>query len=127
MADHSVTRSAVIPASPEDVWEALTDPARLEDWFADEVEADGFEPDAEVVFRWDDSEERPAIVEEVDAPRRLTFRWRAGGDESHVAFSLEPERAGTRVTVVETGSSEAARTWAPRMRALASVAALALV
>ena len=45
-----VTRELVLPAPPEEVWEALTDPERLEEWFANEVERDG---DA-LVYRWGD-------------------------------------------------------------------------
>ncbi len=79
----AVTRSVVVPAAVEDVWDALTDPGRLEDWFADEVEAAGFEPDDEVVFRWhEDDEERRAVIEDVDAPRRLVFRWDASRRQS---------------------------------------------
>src|ERR671933_1655180 len=35
-----VTREIVVPAPPEEVWEALTEPERLEEWFANEVELD---------------------------------------------------------------------------------------
>jgi len=33
-----VRREIVFPAEPAEVWEALTEPERLEDWFATEVE-----------------------------------------------------------------------------------------
>ena len=125
MSGTAVIRSVLVPARPEEIWEALVDPARLEEWFADEVEAEALEPDAEVVFRWDDGDERRAVVEEVDAPRQLTFRWEAGGEESRVAFILEREEAGTCVTVVESGLALARGAWGPRMHALAHVAALA--
>ncbi len=123
MSRRSVTRSVVVPASVEDVWDALTDPSRLEDWFADEIDADEIEPDAEVVFRWHEGdEERRAVIEDVEAPRRLAFRWAARGDESRVVFELDDEAAGTRVTVVETGGIAARAFWAPRMSSLASAA-----
>ncbi len=123
MSQRVVTRSVVVPAPVEDVWDALTDPDRLEDWFADEIDADEIEPDAEVVFRWHEGdEERRAVIEDVEAPRRLAFRWAARGDESRVVFELDDEAAGTRVTVVETGEIEASASWAPRMSSLASAA-----
>jgi uncharacterized protein YndB with AHSA1/START domain len=107
MSDGVVTRSVLIPAAAEDVWDALVDPSRLEDWFADEVDdggTGGLVRDGEVVFRWDDGCERFGVVEEVDGPRRLAFRWaEAGGEETEVAFELAEEGAGTRVTVVESG------------------------
>jgi uncharacterized protein YndB with AHSA1/START domain len=67
------------------------------------------------------------VVEEVEAPGRLVFRWSGSdGDESKVAFTVVEEAAGTRVTVVESGltvRSAAARSagpagWGPRMHAL---------
>ncbi len=131
-----VTRSVLIPAAPEDVWDALIDPSRLAEWFADEIEADELVPDAEVVFRWDDGRERHGVVEEVDEPERLVFRWSgAGGDESQVAFDLVEEAVGTRVTVVETGLTRRSvagrgvaggRSWGPRLRALALCCASAV-
>jgi uncharacterized protein YndB with AHSA1/START domain len=120
-----VTRSLLIPAAPEDVWEALIDPSRLAEWFADEIDAAELVPEAEVVFRWDDGRQRHGVVEEVDEPERLVFRWSGSdGEESQVAFDLVEEAAGTRVTVVETGLTRRSvagrgRSWGPRLRALA--------
>jgi uncharacterized protein YndB with AHSA1/START domain len=69
-----VTRELVLPAPPAEVWEALTDSDRLEEWFANDVELDP-EPGGEGVFRWEDGEIRRAHVEEVEAGRRFSFRW----------------------------------------------------
>ena len=33
-----IRREIVLPARREDVWEALTDPERLADWFANDVD-----------------------------------------------------------------------------------------
>ena len=38
-----ITRKLVLPAPPEEVWDALTDPERLKEWFANDVEWDGDE------------------------------------------------------------------------------------
>jgi uncharacterized protein YndB with AHSA1/START domain len=143
MSEHVVRRSVLIPAEPADVWDALVDPSRLEEWFADEVDAEEIVTAAEVVFRWDDGSRRVGVVEEVDAPRRLAFRWsEAGGPETAVVFELADEDAGTRVTVVETGLSErtaagrvvrgwsggpvGSGAWGPRMAALGRAACLVL-
>jgi uncharacterized protein YndB with AHSA1/START domain len=104
MSEGVVRRSVLIGAGADEVWDALVDPTRLEEWFADEVEGGELAPDGEVVFRWDDGCERVGVVEEVDEPRRLSFRWaELGGEETSVEFELTQEDAGTRVTVVETG------------------------
>lgn len=92
-----VTREIVLPAECDEVWSALTESERLEEWFANDVELDAV-PGGEGVFRWDDGEERHARVEEVEPGRRFAFTW----DDSRVAIELEPVEAGTRVVVTET-------------------------
>src|SRR6266511_2284875 len=67
-----VTREIELPSPPAEVWEALTDPRRLEEWFATEVELLP-EPGGRGVFRWADGEERHAVVEEVVPERRFAF------------------------------------------------------
>ena len=68
-----VTRELVLPAPREEVWEALTSPERLEEWFANDVEFDLGEGEGE--FRWESGEVRRAVVEEADRERRLAIRW----------------------------------------------------
>jgi uncharacterized protein YndB with AHSA1/START domain len=94
-----VRREIVFPAEPAEVWEALTVPERLEDWFATEVELEP-RPGGSGVFRWGNGEERHASIEEVDPERLLTLRWEDGGGE--VVFTLEPVPEGTRLVVVES-------------------------
>jgi len=97
-----VVRELVLPAPPEEVWEELTDPARLEEWFATEVELD-LEEGGEGTFRWENGEERHAVIEEVDEGRRLAYTWSdEAGHETQVGFTLEEIEEGTRVVVTET-------------------------
>src|SRR6266849_7815825 len=56
-----IERDIVFPASPAEVWEALTEPERLEEWFATEAELDA-QPGGEGLFRWGNGEERRAVV-----------------------------------------------------------------
>jgi len=93
-----VEKEVVLPATREEVWEALTDPERLEDWFANDVDLD-LRPGGGAHFRWSNGEERHAVVTEVDPERRLVFEWE---DEGEVAFTLEDDPDGTRLTVVES-------------------------
>ena len=72
-----VRREVVLEAPLEEVWEALTDPAQLEEWFA--------VPDV--------------TVEEVEPGRRVAYEL----EESRVAIELEEVEEGTRVLVTETG------------------------
>ena len=93
-----IHREIVLPAPREDVWEALTEPERLEDWFANDVEMD-LRPGGAAVFRWGNGEERRATVVEVQPERRLAFEWEGEGE---VEFTLEDWGDGTGLTVVES-------------------------
>src|SRR3954469_9379040 len=98
-----VKREIVLPEAPEEVWEALTDEERLEEWFANEVELDP-RPGGEGRFPWENGEGRPARVGRGEPGRLLSFRWSGDGreDECVVAIALEPVPTGTRVRVTET-------------------------
>ena len=113
-----VEREIVVPEAPDEVWEALTEPERLEEWFATEVELDA-RPGGEGVFRWGDGDERRAVVREVEEAERLVLDWDDGGT---VAIELEPVVEGTRVRVVETSPQVAP---ALELRALAWTSAAA--
>ena len=83
------------PHPIDKVWTAVTDPEHLRQWFPSPVEVDlrpggamrftAFEGDAE------DESGATGTVDEVEAPRRLSFRW---GDD-HLTFDLTSEDGGT--------------------------------
>jgi len=93
-----IRKEIFLPAPREDVWEALTEPDRLEDWFANEVDLD-LRPGGGASFRWSNGEERHATVIEVEPERRLAFEW---DDEGEVEFTLGDDADGTRLVVVES-------------------------
>ena len=93
-----VEREVTFPVPPDEVWEALTEPERLEEWFANDVELDP-RPGGAGVFRWENGEERRATVREAEPGERLVLDW---DDEGEVEFSLEEVEEGTRLTVRET-------------------------
>ena len=114
-----VERETLVEATPAEVWEALTDEARLEEWMAPDVELDPIEG-GEIAVR-DGDDERRGTVETLDEEERFAFTWsRPGEDESFVEFTLEPLPAGTRVTVVETPAHSAATNTAAGSTAIAS-------
>jgi len=76
-----VTREVLLEAPLGEVWEALTDPEQVDEWFSE------------------DGEERALAIEEVVPGRRVAYTW-DGGD---VAIELEEADGGTRVVVTETG------------------------
>jgi uncharacterized protein YndB with AHSA1/START domain len=93
-----VEREVVVPEAADEVWEALTEPERLEEWFASEVELDA-RPGGEGLFRWGDGDERHAVVRELEEAERLVLDWDDGGS---VAIELETTETGTVVRVVES-------------------------
>ncbi|HEY6779861.1 MAG TPA: SRPBCC domain-containing protein [Thermoleophilaceae bacterium] len=91
--EHAVERELVVPDEPERVWESLAQP----EWLGENASIE-LEPAGEVR-----AGTRSGFVEEVDAPRRLTFWWNAEGEEStRVELELLPDADGTRVRVVES-------------------------
>ncbi len=98
-----IHREIVLPATREDVWEALTDPERLEDWFANDVDID-LQPGGGASFRWSNGEERHATVTDVEPRRRLAFAWDdcAPEEQGTVEFTLDDDADGTRLVVEET-------------------------
>jgi uncharacterized protein YndB with AHSA1/START domain len=106
----TVEREITLPAPPDAVWPALAQPDELSAWFGADAELD-VRPGGCGVFRWPDGTERPVVVEEVEAGRKLAFRWlpflRTPEGEvvtvpsTRVEITLEPVPEGTRVRVVE--------------------------
>ena len=118
-----VRREIVLEAPVEDVWEAITDPEQLGEWFANEVELDVREG-GEGRFRWADGETRDASIDTVEPRRRLGFTWaEPGEDATRVDLFLEEVADGaTRLTVVESAPApDGEWSWALSLRAAALV------
>jgi uncharacterized protein YndB with AHSA1/START domain len=105
----NVTRSVVLPADPEVVWTTITTREELSAWFGEVLELEA-RAGGSVLVRDPDGSTRRGTVDTADPGRLLVFRWRrlagAGvaldvGDASRVTLSLEPDRAGTLLTVTE--------------------------
>jgi uncharacterized protein YndB with AHSA1/START domain len=104
-----VRRVLEIRAPRERVWTALTQPEELVRWFPTERAEIDLRTGGAARFEWEDSSDE-AIVDVVEPPVRLVFRWRpAGLDRPYtaVSFTLEemPGGTGTRLTLVESGFS----------------------
>jgi uncharacterized protein YndB with AHSA1/START domain len=100
----TVQRDIEVPVPPEQAWPAVADPR----WLGDAGEFD-LRPGGE---GWvdDEGETHFVLIEEVDKPRRLTYRWATFTDRpSRVEIELTPTPIGTRVTVTETPLSASPR------------------
>jgi uncharacterized protein YndB with AHSA1/START domain len=124
-----VERETLVEASPEEVWEALTDEDLLEEWMAPDVELDPVEG-GEIAVR-DGEDERSGTVQTVEEHERFAFTWsRPGEGESFVEFTIEALPGGSRVTVLETPIAPTAMAlggWAPRLARLSQISRFALV
>jgi uncharacterized protein YndB with AHSA1/START domain len=102
--DVTVERVERFEVSPETLWDAITDPALLEEWFGP-VDFD-FAPGGAITEP--DANGRPqtiGVVETVDEPRRIGFVWMAPGSEmpSSVDLLIDDEgRDGSVLHVRET-------------------------
>jgi uncharacterized protein YndB with AHSA1/START domain len=110
-----IRREIVLPAERDEVWDALTDADRLEDWFANDVELD-LRPGGGASFRWANGEERHAVVTEVEPERRLAFDWE---EEGSVEITLADDADGTRHVVDESSPA-----WSTALELQASALAL---
>lgn len=106
-----VERELEVEAPREEVWRAITQPERLREWLANDVELD-LRPGGEGRFTWDDGEERRAVVRLVEAEERLVLDWWGTDAVSTVTLTLEDADPGTRLTVTETRACAGEWSWA---------------
>ncbi len=92
-----IEREVLVEASPQEVWEAITEAG----WLADEVELE-LCPGGDAQFRSGD-QVKTGWVEDVSEPERLAFWWAVDGEPAtRVELTLIDERIATRLRVVET-------------------------
>ncbi len=107
----TITRTVAVAAPQQRTWEALTDPAAIEQWWGHPaVFPDGIHAGALGTFEWVGHGLMPMRVERFDAPHHFDLLWGELGDAepgenaSLVRFSLVPDGPErTVVTVVESG------------------------
>ena len=86
-------REITLPATAEEVWRSLEEPA----WLGEDASID-LRPAGEVK-----AGDRTGFVEEVDEERRLVFWWAAPDEDStRVELSLDEDADVTHVRVVES-------------------------
>lgn len=106
----TIRREILMPQPREQVWEAITNSATLEEW----MYPNDFEPRIghHFTFRvppnpkqgFDGLTVRCEVLE-CDPPNRLTFSWSVGGPvvNTRVSFRLEPDGDGTRLFFEHSG------------------------
>lgn len=105
-----IERTVLLPATPERVWHAITDPEEIGRWFGGEPVLDLRQ--GELRFSW--SGGTRCRVAAVEPPRRFAYWWHPGSEQHNdvpfgelpqtlVEFILEEAPGGTRLTLVESG------------------------
>lgn len=98
-----VRRDVRVAAPAPRVWAAVADPRRLAAWLGVDLDVDVREG-AEGTAR-DAGGVRRVVVDRVDPPHRLVFRWSATSADavpSQVEITVTPEAGQARVRVRET-------------------------
>ena len=94
-----------IDAAPDDVWHALTSDDGLAGWLGEGSTIGSYVGDDIDVRDVVTGQRKRGVLDEVSPGHRLGYTWwpeTAPEDATRVAISIEPTRAGTRVTVVES-------------------------
>ncbi|MDL2078373.1 SRPBCC family protein [Streptomyces sp. GXMU-J15] len=113
----SIEREIHIAAAPEVVYEVVSRPEHMREWWPDEADLDPVPGGTGAITFGDKSDPEakvvPVTVVEADPPRRFSFRWvydedrTAAPDNSLlVTFELIPSGTGTLLRFSETGFRE---------------------
>jgi uncharacterized protein YndB with AHSA1/START domain len=106
-----IERTVRIAQPPAAVWAALTTAEGLSAWFGNEASID-LRPGGSAWMKWDHGYTADLRVERVEEPRVFGYTWHIFGlpdddpRRTYVEFTLEPDGAGTRLTVVESGFAQ---------------------
>ncbi|MCX4997487.1 SRPBCC family protein [Streptomyces longwoodensis] len=116
MEHGSISREIRIEATPEVVYEVVSRPEHLREWWPDEAELATSTPGSTGTVRFGHGPQAKIevlTVVEADPPRRFAFRWVADDGESAapgnsllVTFELVPAGTGTLLRFTETGFRE---------------------
>jgi uncharacterized protein YndB with AHSA1/START domain len=112
----TLEREIYVDATPETVFDVVSDPKHVREWWPDEASYD-VTPGATGQIVFGDPEAGGGVVAltvlEVERPRSFTFRWTQApgetgveGNSLLVTFALTPEGEGTRLRMTETGFRE---------------------
>ncbi|WP_344210423.1 SRPBCC family protein [Kribbella sancticallisti] len=109
----SIEREIHVDASLEVVYEVISSPEHISEWWADSAAVEA-RPGAVGELVWGDRVEVvPITVVNADAPRLFSFRWAypdGRADDSAnsllVTFELTPSGTGTKIRLTETGFRE---------------------
>jgi uncharacterized protein YndB with AHSA1/START domain len=106
-----IERTVQVAHPPAKVWAALTTAEGLGTWFGNEATID-LRPGGSARMSWVGGPTVQMRVERVEEPTVFGFTWPIYGlpeddpRRTYVEFTLEPDGAGTRLTVTESGFAQ---------------------
>ena len=106
-----IERTISVAHPPAKVWDAITTAEGLGTWFGHKATVD-LRVGGVAQVTWDSEGTHELRIERLEPPRVLGWTWGIYGLPEHdprrtyVEFTLEPDAAGTRLTVVETGFAQ---------------------
>lgn len=117
MQYESIEREIHIEAPPEVVYDVISSPEHMQEWWPEEAEFEAV-PGSTGFVAWGDRSTQeakvvPLTVMEADPPRRFSFRWVHDEGEAATAansilvtFDLTPSPGGTLLRFTESGFRE---------------------
>ena len=105
-----IKRNIWINAPRERVWQAITDPKLIQQWFSPGTPWALTEPVVGGKVYAIGYESQAGIIQVIDPPRQFTYRWDSQPPDSPLTtistYILDEENGGTRVTFTETLSGD---------------------
>lgn len=98
----TIERDVELMATPEQIWERITDSSLISEWMGGDVEIEP-RPGGRITFSPEGGPGVWGTVEEVVVHERIQWSWRTDeGRPSLIEFELSPAEDGTTVIVRET-------------------------
>jgi uncharacterized protein YndB with AHSA1/START domain len=95
-----------LPHRPEKVWRAITEPELLTEWLLPVIGLK-LEPGAEFTLKSQPQPGWDGVVNcrflEIEAGKKLSWRWVVGDIDTVVTFTLMPTASGTHLSIVQSG------------------------
>jgi uncharacterized protein YndB with AHSA1/START domain len=102
----SIEKETFIHASPERVFQALTEKADLERWFVQKADID-LRPGGAIRLEWAPEAVENGTILTVEPHHQLSYNWVAlEPTPTTLIFELTPENGGTRLQLHHTGIGE---------------------
>jgi uncharacterized protein YndB with AHSA1/START domain len=107
-----IERTVELAHPPGTVWAALTTAEGLGSWFGDAGASVELRPGGQATMTWTSGDSVSMRIERVEEPTVFGFTWPINGlpdddpRRTYVEFTLTPDGAGTRLTVVESGFAQ---------------------